>query len=524
LERGDGEIDVTPYVGKQNQHALKIPDYAVPLTGGQLSEAVGYYYPNRWAEDIIDWSGSYYKHGGITIDWSPTRSGDASQDWLSRYVVVTVETSSPAPEPPSESNPNPGRRIVSVKPLSEVIGKPLDFSLASPTTYPSVYKTLTVDLLPVELKNLRDLANSADDVIITPKTNAADTNINSVAWIDNHTSDTDPAPRMPQLRFSIPGLPSDIKIKAKLEVDYTRPYVGHLDQDSVEIPNRVHGEFQDVTGNAWDIYADVDWSTAGFFGGDAKLTYQLTKADGTVLLPNQIILFRIAGQNPDDIKCKDYIVSKSGVAWFAYAIAKHESNLYGGEATYYPFQPVTGGPAKYNQFRALGGGQRGDRILGREGIPLHERAEAAGPGGVGAFQVTGSPTDQTAIIPRVQIWSWQANVDGALAIIQNSIKSGLAARFYEGIKSQSPQSLKAFEEDPAHDITIGRTVFTSDDAIWITAYNGWGGKTKDRYLFRSDLPKGLTISPDTQTKRWYFNPPLNPDEFYIRKVERLLEP
>jgi hypothetical protein len=276
----------------------------------------------------------------------------------------------------------------------------------------------------------------------------------------------------------------------------------------------------------WDIYNDADWTTAisaGFFGGDATLTYQLTKADGTVVLQNQTILFRIAGQNPDDERCKAYILSNSGAAWFAYALAKHESSLYGGEATYYPFQPATPNNAKYNQFRALGGGQSGTRILGKEGIPLQERAEASGPGGVGMFQVTGSPTDKIAIISRAQIWNWQGNVDGALAIIQHSIKSGLATRFYADIKNDSAQHLGAFNEDPSPKITIGNTTFTSDDAIWLTSYNGWGGTVKSRYRFDPDLPAGLTISPASRTKRWYFNPPLNPDEFYIRKVERLLE-
>jgi hypothetical protein len=329
---------------------------------------------------------------------------------------------------------------------------------------------------------------------------------------------------MPQLRLSIPGLSSDMRIKAKLEVDYTRPYVGHQSQDRVRVPS--DGNFREVTGSAWDIYNDSDWTRAlsqGFFGGDATLTYQLAKADGTVVMQNQTILFRIAGQNPEDARCKDYIVAQSGAAWFAYALAKHESNLYGGEATYYPFSPVSPNNAKYNQFRALGGGQSGTRVAGREGIPLIERAEASGPGGIGMFQVTGSATDQTDIIPRGQLWNWQDNVNGALAIIQHSIKSGLATRFYNDVKNDSARHLEAFNEDRPPTITIGNTDFSSDDAIWLTSYNGWGETVKSGYKFNPDLPAGLTMAPAGQTSRWYFNPPMNPDEFYIRKVERLLE-
>jgi hypothetical protein len=386
-----------------------------------------------------------------------------------------------------------------------------------------------VRLLPVEFKNVRDVANAGDDVDITPKQNATDTNINSVAWIDNHSSGTDDAPRMPQLRLSMPGLSSAMRIKAKLEVDYTRPYAGHQSEDRVRVPS--DGNFREVTGSAWDIYNDADWTTAvgqGFFGGDATLTYQLTKADGTVVMQNRTILFRIAGQNPEDARCKDYIVSQSGTAWFAYALAKHESNLYGGDATYYPFTPVSRNNAKYNQFRALGGGQSGTRIAGREGIPLVERAEAAGPGGIGMFQVTGSATDQTHIIPRAQLWNWQANVNGALAIIQHPIKSGLATRYFNDLQNDPAPYPAAFQEDPPPNLRFGNTDFSSSDAIWITAYNGWGSAispypVRARFRFSPSLPLGVTIAPAAQTKRWFWNAPLNPDEFYIRKVERQLD-
>ena len=379
-------------------------------------------------------------------------------------------------------------------------------------------------LLPVEFKNVRDVANTGDDLNITPKPTITDTSIDSVAWIDNHTSAADPSPRMPQLRLSIPGLPADLRIKAKLLIDYTRPFVGHQTQDLIRVP--ADGNLREVTGSNWDIYSDPDWTaavTAGFFGGDATLTYQIAKPDGTVVVQDQTLLFRIAGQNPVDARCKTYIVSQSGAAWFAYAIAKHESSLYGGEATYYPFQPITPNNARYNQFRALGGGQSGARVVGREGIPLVERAEASGPGGIGMFQVTGSPTDQTAVIPRAQIWNWQANVTGGLAIMLSPIKSGLASRFYDDVKNDSARNLQKFNEDPPPSIIIGNTTFTSRDAIWLTSYNGWGGTVKSRYIFDPDLSAGLSIAPVARTKRWHFNPPMNPDEFYIRKVERLLE-
>ncbi len=112
---------------------------------------------------------------------------------------------------------------------------------------------------------------------------------------------------------------------------------------------------------------------------------------------------------------------------------------------------------------------------------------------------------------------------GALAIINHPIKSGLATRFYDDIKNDSALHLQKFNENPPPSIVIGNTTFTSTDAIWLTSYNGWGGTVKNRYIFDPTLAAGLSISPSPRTKRWHFNPPLNPDEFYIRKVERLLE-
>lgn len=414
---------------------------------------------------------------------------------------------------------------------SITVSIPKNGRLSAPVTIPEppappwgTEAVVATYLLPVNLENIRDHELEEDNAVIAAKQSADDLGINSLVWIDNHTSATVATPKMPQLRLTLPAFFESLRIKTMLEVDYTRPFVGHQDQDRVKIP--ANGQLKE-TYDRWDIYNDPDWLTAvttGFFGGDATLTYQLTKADGTAIMPSRVFKFRIGGQNPEDSRCKEYIVAQSGDAWFSYALAKHESQLYGGEATYYPLTAVTPNQAIYNQFRAMGGGQSGNRVAGREGTPLHERAESSGPGGIGMFQVTGSPTNEKAIIPRSQLWNWQANVDGALAIINHSIKSGLSTRFYNDIKDDSANHLEAFNEDPPPTITIGNTNFSSSDAIWLTAYNGWGGRVKSRYKFEPNLPAGLTIPPAAQTKRWYFNPPLNPDEFYIQKVERQIEP
>jgi len=142
-----------------------------------------------------------------------------------------------------------------------------------------------------------------------------------------------------------------------------------------------------------------------------------------------------------------------------------------------------------------------------------------GPGGYGVFQITGSPTDPDANIPRRHIWNWQDNIRSYFAIIRHPIKSELAKRFYDDIKDDSPQHKAAFNAYPPPDIPVGGHTFPSSEAIWITSYNGWAGTVKSRYIFDPSKPPGLGA-----TKMWYWHPPNNPNEPYINKVERQINP
>ena len=195
--------------------------------------------------------------------------------------------------------------------------------------------TLFVYSLPVTLKDVKDSTITSDDVIITPwntakQTNPMDANI---AWIEAHKSDTDAAPRMPQLELKI-GLPTTMTIQAKLEVQYTRGNgarsARNQSEDRVRIP--ASGKFQTVTGDTWKTWEA--YASENFFGGEATLTYKLMTGSTEALGP-QIIRFRIGGKNPDFARAKTYIESladsnSTGSLWFAYAIAKSESKDYNG--------------------------------------------------------------------------------------------------------------------------------------------------------------------------------------------------
>ena len=255
------------------------------------------------------------------------------------------------------------------------IGVDLHFGFAAPTD------------VAVGLVDINDHANtsSEDTDTITPWNTALPITDNNIAWIDAHTSAQNAAPRMPQLKFQIRGRESGVTLEAKLEVQYNRGNglrsSRNQDEDTVRIPS--DGAYTRVTGDIWEIWRS--YQTASFFGGAATLTYRLTR--GTeVVLAAKTIKFRIDGENPDDMRCKSYIQAQTdagatGNLWFAYAIAKHETQGKNGTGT------------SYNQFLELTIHVKdvGRPVWGDDGPAL--------PGGYGIFQVT------VENIPREQIWN-----------------------------------------------------------------------------------------------------------------------
>lgn len=287
-------------------------------------------------------------------------------------------------------------------------------------------------LLPVEVKDIKDSATTADDVIITPWDNATQPNPTdaNIAWIEPHKSAIDGAPRMPQLELRINGLPTTTTIQAKIEVQYNRGNgaraARNQAEDRVRIP--ADGNFQTVTGDIWKIWEAYPAGT--FFGGEATLTYKLMTGAIETLAP-QTIRFRIGGKNPNPARAKAFIetlpsAGPQGSLWFSYAVAKAESKDYNGN------------DSRYNQFWQLPNdvndtNYRQSRIT-HAGRPLWGNDGGTTPGGYGMFQVTGTSADPTDDIPRQQIWNWQENTIGALAILTNKnqgAQQAMAARRQE---------------------------------------------------------------------------------------------
>ena len=359
-----------------------------------------------------------------------------------------------------------------------------------------------VTLLPVEVKDIKDSAKTDDDVTITPWDSATQPNPRdeNIAWIEPHKSATDPAPRMPQLELKIAGLPATTTLQAKFEVKYTRGNGTRANlsqpEDRVRIP--ADGSFQTVTGDTWKIWEA--YANETFFGGEATLTYKLMTGATETLAP-QTIKFRIGGKNPTPARAKTYIESlpnagPQGSLWFAYAIAKSESQDYNGEGS------------RYNQFLRL------PQNPINNGRPLWGNdPDATTPGGYGIFQVTGTASVPTENIPRKQIWNWQDNAIGGLVIITS--KWTLSNTWMVGQRNQALQ--QRGQAVPVGNRTEAAVTFSEgtskfiEHAVTMKAYNG---ASRGHYCAWDNTGQGV----------WKFNP-LNILNFnYTNRVCTEVEP
>jgi len=327
-------------------------------------------------------------------------------------------------------------------------------TLAADGIEQSIKDTVGVNLLPIELVDINDHANTGDDLAVQAWYTTKPIADSNIAWIDAHTSDQNPAPRMPQLEFRMPGLPQGMTIEAKLEVKYDRGNGARTGrnqaEDTVKIPS--DGNFKQVSGDTWQIWSE--YQNEDFFGGDAKLTYRL-KSGSTEILPATTINFRIGGKNPDDARCRAYIetlpdAGPNGGLWFAYAIAKSESKDYNGQGS------------RYNQFLELSVTHRGRPLFGDD---------PSGPGGYGLFQVTGNAASATADIPRKQIWNWQENIIACMDILRS--KRTTAVNWMAQQRNATNANGVALPNHTVRAVTFAEGASrTMEDAVTIKLYNG----------------------------------------------------
>ncbi len=337
-------------------------------------------------------------------------------------------------------------------------------------------------IAPAEVKDLKEIDDQNDDVLIVQKRSDDDTNINSVAWIESHRKQQDANPSayddsddpvMPHLRAQLVDLPSTYQVQWKFNCKYSRPSGRSKTEDEVNLP--ADGTTKNLAGGEpWNIYED--YKDIPFFGGKAVLTFRIVNMDGSEAMPEQTFKFRIAGKNPNQARCRKYMdnaVSRlSGIGnkmWYAYAIAKHETEWEGGQ--HY-----------YNQFL-----QRGDKYRdakGKQGIPNwnddgvfdKDAKDAQGtsiegkrkPGGYGIEQVTGWHNDENGDVPRGVIWNWKTNVDEGL--------NELVHHHQDAVDWMSHQTENVSVALPTHTVVSvffkESTSKTMIDAVAIKNYNG----------------------------------------------------
>ena len=360
-------------------------------------------------------------------------------------------------------------------------------------------------LVPITLTNLADPAkqHNNSDTPIPFKQSDDDTNLRSVAWIAAHDPTNNNAPRMPQLQASCP-VPPGCAVEWKLQVVFydrngkphrdfdtgdpnDQSYSASITPDTVVIP--IYGStapgfdngWHKVTdGTPWNLANDPDWrqeqATNGFFGGDAVLSLRVLAADGaTVLVPPNDQKFRIAGENPDEGLCKQYICGHYGGPavptrtppdntwhgfWFAYAVAREETAYEGGNR-------------HYNQFKDNGTRTRNGSSPGNEGKPDWqddgvEKSRPTGTGGYGIFQHTYEEGDTYYYMPRNWIWNWQANVDNYAAKFDYKYQAG--QKTYNGL-------IATYQSKGYSDIG-NQGNFSGLEALVLTYINGAGGKTQ----------------------------------------------
>jgi hypothetical protein len=349
---------------------------------------------------------------------------------------------------------------------------------------------------------IRNHANG-NDMPISFLQGSNDTNPHCVAWIAGNDPSNNGGPSMPMLS-ALGGAPVGLTMEWKLKVVFhDRHGNPHRDfdtgdsndrnasasialQDSVQIPSATSGSrgsgdlsndggWRKVIGGGiedggWVIYGDQDWiaqiNSAGFFGGDAVLSLRIIDANGSTLFNQRDFLFRIAGENPTQASCQNYINqmyngptpnwvggdSTQFVGyWFADAIAREETKGDGGRRY-------------YSQFLDNGGQTR--PVPGKEGKPdWNNDGAVSGSGGYGLFQLTFSRTEASYIMQRDWIWNWQSDVQQFLPIVES--KKALTVDYLNYVAGHNASYF-----DPSTLTTIAsKTAFNFWESSVIKIYN-----------------------------------------------------
>jgi hypothetical protein len=273
--------------------------------------------------------------------------------------------------------------------------------------------------------------------------------IRSTAWIKGHSSGNEVKPEMPKLEVRILGAPAAWQVEWKLENRYPR----RGGRDDLNLPNVGEEAGVFVAGDQpWKIWEEVE-NTSGpkFFGGDVRLKYKIHS--GTPDATTGEVSFKIRGENPNDARCKARIIANQGAVWYAWAIAKHESQDSAGI---------------YNQF-ANGLANGGAGAHGAEGEPFYSPKEGDGWGLFQRDSASGHP------VTTEETWNWDSNMKGFLHD-EYPEHLAIANNYVNGVRNSHPTT---FEEPQ---FTIKGRVISGRDVLALTWYNGPQGRSNASML------------------------------------------
>jgi hypothetical protein len=301
----------------------------------------------------------------------------------------------------------------------------------------------------------------------------------NIAWIEPIKSQADKTPRMPQLQISLPGAPSGLKVKWRMENRYPR----RDGRDDIDFPNSDQNPYKVLPANQpWNIYSEFSDPDL-FFGGDCTIFMTILDGNENPISSEQKLKFRIRGKNPEDADCKAHIEANQGAVWYAWAIAKHESADSNGF---------------YNQF-ATGLANGGAGAHGAKGEPFYSPDEGDGWGLFQRDSASGHPVTSN------ETWSWDGNMKGFL---QDEYPEHLdiANNYVNSVKNSNPST---FEEPQ---FTIKGRAISGRDVLALTWYNGPQGRSNSSMMhFDGSKPSG---------QQWTLNLPDAPekDQSYVEEI------
>lgn len=236
-----------------------------------------------------------------------------------------------------------------------------------------------------------------------------------------------PIPVMPRLVSRVYGLPKSYRVNWQFKSAYRR----RRPEDDMQFPAK--GRLVLPATDAWRIFGSY---YGNFFGGDASVSFEVNDPDGDRVYTGKRD-FRILCENPVDDASRNYIKSRSGEFWFAWAISQHESRQW---------------KLVYNQFN-----ERGSRVV--------DEPNFGPPDGWGIFQIDSARGQ--AVTTR-EVWDWRENVFSGFEELKTAKQH--SHDYIAAIKRAYPGSYDGLP--PSYTPKGCKTTLTWEETSIMQLYNG----------------------------------------------------